>query len=251
MHCGTVLCCETEKMQRLEKSARVLIWMKHSMQLNWSPGKTTEKRIAEKPDKKETRRTFPSQKCVSSSRTQTNNTENHIQGDEQWTWLINRLAVTRSCTFMPKSAQYLYLLNGEKYKNYQLGEWEALGCFTRVLCIIGAWAPGWLDIPESLLASTLNAWGLTSKKWQKTVTIANNSGPLTSTLRMAPQWYSSGFPGETYTGLQFWHIFADLSVDDTALSQRVFYERPCRYVPINELKEQRERKGKWKSLTSV
>ena len=49
-------------------------------------------------------------------------------------------------------------------------------------------------------------------------------------------------------------MFADLSVDDTALSQRVFYERPCRYVPINEIKEQRERKGmegngrEWKGM---
>ena len=33
-------------------------------------------------------------------------------------------------------------------------------------------------------------------------------------------------------------MFANLTVDTAALLQRVFYECPCKYVPLDELKDQ-------------
>ena len=91
---------------------------------------------------------------------------------------------------------------------------------------------------------TPNAGGLTPEKWRKDATICPQHWP--TDLSLLCGWYRNdtleAFAAESYTRLQRQHMFADLSVDLTALSQRIFYERACRYVPIDALKEQMAKK---------
>jgi hypothetical protein len=91
---------------------------------------------------------------------------------------------------------------------------------------------------------TPNAGGLTPEKWRKDATICPQHWP--TDLSLLCGWYRNdtleAFAAESYTRLQRQHMFADLSVDLTALSQRIFYEHACRYVPIDALKEQMAKK---------
>ena len=91
---------------------------------------------------------------------------------------------------------------------------------------------------------TPNAGGLTPEKWRKDATICPQHWP--TDLSLLCGWYRNdtleAFAAESYTRLQRQHMFSDLSVDLTALSQRIFYESACRYVPIDALKEQMAKK---------